>query len=474
MLTIDALKAFGADTDEGYWNSGAIKTLIKKSAKNKMDGSTLSSAEYTFKSSGSFKASDYAGKWLKVTLRARSNNKISSWWTDEDPDGAATVNYYWVQVPKVKLDSPSLTRIDNEAVGYYCNTNDYTWSATPPEATLHHIVINKPAFEFTPVDYADGYEINYLGFDGKTQNIYIVPNTSKTEFAVYYLINDVEDGELPYVDASGMSDVEYINNHYMKKIGTINSETSIDLPYSATINPKVYVTDDSVSEKLTIPAGIKYSQCKVVLTLPDLTGKVTIADGGANDGELNLTGDNNFTKQLTVQAVINEDNEHYYVSSPVNSWKRISNTDNDGSIDDIDTEGAIEDSEFKDKISIDSSETSPLIVKTVEGVDLNYYKANLTSKMPIVYCVRVMKETEEEPVALLYSYVNKSVRNDVTGETNYTGELAILNEYFDDTTANYKLYISAAKITDSNGISVWSKEWCLEKTGIGDIVNVGP
>lgn len=464
----------GADTDEGYWNSGAIKTLIKKSAKNKMDGSTLSSAEYTFKSSGNFKASDYAGKWLKVTLRARSNNKISSWWTDEDPDGAATVNYYWVRVPMVELDSPSLTRIDNEAVGYYCNTNDYTWSATPPDATLHHIVINKPAFEFTPVDYADGYEINYLGFDGKTQNLYLVPNTSKTEFTVYYLINDVEDGEPPYVDASGMSDVEYINNHYMKKIGTINSETSIDLPYSATINPKVYVTDDSVSEKLTIPAGIKYSQCKVVLTLPDLTGKVTIADGGANDGELNLTGDNNFTKQLTVQAVINEDNEHYYVSSPVNSWKRISNTDNDGSIDDINTEGAIEDSEFKDKISIDIPETSPSIVKTVEGVDLNYYKANLTSKMPIVYCVRVMKETEEEPVALLYSYVNKSVRDDVTGETNYTGELAILNEYFDDTTANYKLYISAAKITDSNGISVWSKEWCLEKTGIGDIVNVGP
>ena len=450
----------------GYWNFGALETLVKKSEKNKMSGNKLESATYSFKLGNGYTPSDYAGKWLKITLRARSDSKISSWWTDEDPDGA-TVNYYWVQIPKVKLDSPGLATTDDYIEKYYYVPSNNEWTNVEQDATLCHIQIRKKTFDFDVVDYADAFEIKYLGFDGKVQYIYLVPNdVAKSSFTVYGTISGDEDTQ--YLEA----DTSYIlvNNRYMTGYGVVNSENNINIPYGATINPKAYVEDTSVSDRLFIPATICYSEGEIKLVLPDLIGSVV----NDENEERTLEGNNNFTKQITVQALINEGNENSYVASPVNSWSRSSNVDAGSINNNMPVADIITDIKsgrtFSGLDNIDAS-----LDKVVGSETKRYYNVTFSSSSKAVYCIRVMDESGAEPVLAGTCYlVADSEKTDiVSGEvTAYTGNMAILSDFLDN--ANYKLYISVANVSDQNGISDWSEEWYFSKTGIGDKVPVEP
>ncbi len=458
----------GAANSEGYWNSGASKTLVSKSEKSKMDGEKLSSATYEFKLGSGYTPSDYAGKWLKIALRARSNDKISSWWTDEDPDGA-TANYYWVQIPKVKLDSPGLGSAEAVVEKYYYNPETVEWTNVETDATLRHIEINKRAFDFDVVDYTDAFEIKYIGFDGKVQYVYLVPNNeAKTEFTVYGVISG---SEVPYLEENG-AEYTIINNNYVVEYGMVNSENSVNLPYGAVIDPKVYVDDASVSDSLFIPATVGYNNGKIMLVLPDLTGNVL----DENNHEKDLVGNNNFTKQITVQALISADNENNYVASPVNIWSRSDNTDSSGSINNSsEAEAAIVDiTEGTAFTGLDSIDVS--LDKVVGAETKYYYNASLASSLNLIYRIRVMDVSGAEPalVGASYAVTNSVTVDDVTNEVTYSGCMAVLNDYIDDTTGKYKLYISAAKISDGNGISEWSDEWYFSKTGIGEKVQAEP
>ncbi len=46
----------------------------------------------------------YAGKWLKIALKAKSENNIDSRWTDQDAE-ASSINYRWIRLPYILKDN---------------------------------------------------------------------------------------------------------------------------------------------------------------------------------------------------------------------------------------------------------------------------------------------------------------------------------------------------------------------------------
>ncbi|MBQ8912506.1 MAG: hypothetical protein IJ054_00480, partial [Lachnospiraceae bacterium] len=115
--------------------------------------------------------------------------------------------------------------------------------------------------------------------------------------------------------------------------------------------------------------------------------------------------------------------------------------------------------------------TDDTLDKTVEGSEpIRYYRAQFTSTEPVVYCIRVMDVSGAEPslAGTVYA-VTKEYTDPVTAEVSYTGELAVLSDYFENA-AGYKLYISAARISSTNSISEWSDEWYFDINGIGSKV----
>lgn len=465
----------GSETVDGYWNSGALKTLIKKSAKNRMEGSTLSSAEYTFKSSGSFKASDYAGKWLKVAIRARSDNKISSWWTDEDPDGAATVNYYWVQIPMVKLDNPGLRDAENEQVSYFCDPeNGNVWVTTDPANTLYNIKVNKKAFDFNVSDYADGFEIKYLGYDNQVQYIYLIQKEDGTGFDVYGFKADALSSSIDTLESAEDNANEF--NQYTDKYGTLDVGETLEIPYSASFDSALYITENTSLGLITVPAEIRYNEGGyVTLILPDMVESVVASNNG-NPVTYNLDdGTHNYTKQITVQALIKDNNQYYYISSPVNSWRRNAQSVSDGSFeDDFETDETITDlTETITHVSGLDAIDSGLDATDENGNPVYYYNVSFVSTEKLIYRIRIIDDSDTNQVLSGEKYVVISTANEtdsVTGEIiSYVGKLGIMDKYLNEQD-KYDIYISAAKITDSNGISAWSKEWHFGKTGIGEVV----
>ncbi len=163
----DASKVAAGDVPEDpaegtvYWNTGATKTLIYKEDRELMDG-VLTDAEYRLTGL----ESEDAGKWLKIALRNVADNNISSWWTDEDegPDptgtgGSGTVNYCWVQIPRIQLETVSLSQ---EQTSVFYNPEKNQWSMNA--LTGHNVEeAVQTTLAFNLVDHADGYRLQIVG-----------------------------------------------------------------------------------------------------------------------------------------------------------------------------------------------------------------------------------------------------------------------------------------------------------------------
>lgn len=104
----------------------------------------------------------YAGKWLKIALRATCKTKINSPWTDQDKDGES-VNYKWIQIPNVKLDDVNaeeteVTRYEYNGVIYNAITD------VPEEASQNQIAtITSKALQFKEDRNLAGYGITLVG-----------------------------------------------------------------------------------------------------------------------------------------------------------------------------------------------------------------------------------------------------------------------------------------------------------------------
>lgn len=140
------------DTSSDYWNSGSglIETLVTKDAQKVMNGN-FSSSSYVIKG---MKA-EYAGKWLKIALRSISDSNISSWWSDEDDPTEKTVNYKWIQIPRIQIEEAQ--QAEGLKTIYYNSHGEWTL-----ENLVTHTLVEQKSLKFEGSLYADGYRIQRI------------------------------------------------------------------------------------------------------------------------------------------------------------------------------------------------------------------------------------------------------------------------------------------------------------------------
>lgn len=313
----------GNATNEGYWNSGALVTLNKKSAVTVMDGN-LSDAAYTI----GLGKPEYAGKWLKIAVRSVSDNNISSYWTDEDETEDATVNYRWIQIPRVQVEEPQIAA-ESKNMYYDSDSKSGAWRGDPGQEDKTQTTdwtFAQTKLSFAQVEQADGYQLQLI-HNGNSRTdlgdtdysisyvdwLYIEKNEEQT-YDVYYLTSD------PNIDLSGEV------YHPEGKGSAINSDAAylatlsgvdewVQLPYKASVQTGIDEAErvEAVSYLRWVETAEGAGQFELVL--PDTEA----LEGGLITGAL-------FTTQVSSQVLVSKENMLRYADSTVSNWYRT----NDG------------------------------------------------------------------------------------------------------------------------------------------------
>ena len=435
---------------------------------------TLAESTYTIKSTSSINLADYAGKWLKIAIRAAKTTEVNSPWTDEDTDGAS-VNYYWIRIPEANLDNVGLTTSNSttQGVRYFYDNETTDWVMGTSDSTFYHLSMENKAFEFNTREYADGYELKIVGEDNSTQTIYVIPNPDKTTYEVYgiYTGTDIKYIKHSGTDLAGKYDDEFAM--YAMHYGTLDSSDTdniVLLPYRAKIDRIDVNAGDNTVDDLYVRAYMKLdSNGKIRLILPDIT-KLSVAtlSNSATDPVEVTSNKYNFTKQVTAQALVKNENLEYYNESGVDSWVRLdSNTKTWSDATTSYTEAdAI--TNISDVTTVAVSSDSSLTTSDNTG---SYHRVSFKSDSQIIYRIMVTESVNGNENLICKSYGGIVTKVTDGGTTYYQNDVAILSEYLTDTT-KYKVYISVARIgTNWNGISDWSDMWYLTASGIGAKVN---
>lgn len=308
------------ETKEGYWNTGALTTLVEKASERKMEGS-LTEAEYVLETDGR----QYAGKWLKVALRSISESNVSSNWSDEDETTEETINYKWIQIPRLQVETPKLSQ-DTKTL-YYANgiwkgdptqtepadVNDLDVLQTslsfeaPKNADYYQVQLIRSVRENAKIDPDESYTIQYIDW------IYIENNSGDPNRQhVFYATSDPGFEEETYRQTPGLP--VCIQNEQAVYLGDITGRGSfIELPYKeeaseGPLEDSAKVTAVSYLQK-TLSADEK-TQLSIVL--PDAE-----SIGGYTDDSYR------FTSQVSVQANVSQEALTRYEHSRISNWYRM-------------------------------------------------------------------------------------------------------------------------------------------------------
>lgn len=173
------------------WSNGSLQVFASKTtnASYVMKGDTLKQASYTLKLNGEQQLSDYAGMYLKVAVRAITENKISSVWTDEDSTENNTVNYQWIPIPKVQISSPevSLSEVSEE---YSIEESDANY------------IVARQKMQIGLSKYADKYEITFIensNSDGQDViSMTMEKDSELDQYALYCIRTSVSGNSIEY------------------------------------------------------------------------------------------------------------------------------------------------------------------------------------------------------------------------------------------------------------------------------------
>ena len=110
----------------GCWNEEARITLYTKENPLVIGGTTASSGSLVdHLSVPESILTDYAGKYLKLTIRTNGENTVNSKWTDED-EADATLNYVWIRLPKAQVEDVEISEGESEEVVTEVTASDGT------------------------------------------------------------------------------------------------------------------------------------------------------------------------------------------------------------------------------------------------------------------------------------------------------------------------------------------------------------
>ena len=246
----------------------------------------------------------YAGKWLRVALRAVSASNISSYWTDANPDTeAAQAKYAWIQIPRVQLARPEVTKntvLDPNVQFSDENSADLT----------------RQVLDFNTVTNADDYVLTVIQngilkhLDGKNYTVsyvhWIYLDKTDAGYDVYYATSNPDANitvEVDTADTDKDGDQYLVNAMHMYKLGTLPSgESTLDLNgYTVSIpandNPTV-TTQTTASLTFTTESGGSGTEGTFRLKLPDVE-KI---------GDKDVKSSTYPTSQVTVQALTDTTN----------------------------------------------------------------------------------------------------------------------------------------------------------------------
>ncbi|MDD3403020.1 MAG: hypothetical protein PHQ72_06655 [Hespellia sp.] len=376
--TVEKIANAGDAADEsvqtGYWNSGAVKTLILKSTETTMDGNLILAA-YNL----ALTNQDYAGKWLKVALRSISESKVSSMWSDEDDVTEATVDYKWIQIPRIQVDTPQIAT--EKKTLYYL---DGVWKGNPnadaPE-TVNDLGVTQTSLSFDAIAHADQYRIQLIRAAKADQVIdaeknYVVQyadwiyveKTDDGGYHVFYTSSDPNFDPTSYWTAKA-EHPEYnypdcrqnVNAIFIGDIG--NDGDFIQLPYQETAREGVL----EVSAKVDVVSYIQKRDGGFNIVLPDAESVGDYEDSSFL-----------FTSQAAVRANAAEENAGRYANSKVNDWYRKS----DGSASTI---------ILNDEESAEILNGVPYELRSSEREDISY-EITATAPYRLVYNIQVLDE----------------------------------------------------------------------------------
>lgn len=401
---------------EGHWNSGATEILHTKSNGAKMSGTAVDNATYSLNvTDDNKKLSDYAGQWFKIAARATSDNKISSIWSDEDEAAGNTVNYFWYQVPRIKIADPGLVE---SSMNRYYNPENNIWSLDI--GSLEMVATNR-LLTFKDVDYADGYKIQLVSGSEKTFR-WIYLDKDEESFNVFYSETSSEDAAV--VDE---------NSVYTKNIGTLTKDgVVLKLPYEVTLNIAEF--GDLSSREVTLDMQMYIDEeGHVNMLLPDIIGAGTVSDV--------LDASYNFTNNVSAQAVVKADRKLSYDSSQIDVWTRTT-------ADKV-NEDAVETIENAPVIGFDADKTNEEDTAAPAETPNNLYYFKVTSDIADedMYLVKIHTITDTDNL-VRYEGLKKDVY--------YTFDKMLFAEG-----STSKVMVSFAKVTNGNVITKWTEEVAL-------------
>lgn len=255
---------------------------------------------------------DYAGKWLKIAMRSVSDNQVSSFWSDEDEASEGTVNYAWIQIPRVQIATPEISDTA-QSVTYPITGGESTVTVKqtvlrmelPGHSDLHRIQIVRSEDQTTLKQDNKEYAVQYLDW------IYLEPTETSGEYAVFYATTDPNT-----VFSSTETDAKKKNSKQDApvgvKIGVLTEGSTLELPYQVTMKyPGNEAWTISVKSKLSLSKTADGTE-RVTLLLPDAE-QVDIQSPNQDDLH---------TAQVSLQSLASEKQQSCYANSKINNWWR--------------------------------------------------------------------------------------------------------------------------------------------------------
>lgn len=310
----DRSQAAAGDDIAGSWNENAAWTLLRKSDSVTMEGNAWEAALNL-----NTIPARYAGRWLKVAMRGISDSNISSWWSDEDESADATLNYRWLRLPRVQVETPEWTESEEEV---YYEEQEEGWQVDWEKGSQIHV--KQTALSFLEREFSDGYQL---------QLVHALERTGEEFYASdvdwIYLVKD-EDGYQVYyqtTDQEGRpqeaSDGEALQECFMDPdavlIGTLGPDNTTLLLPRATRVRCTASGDDSI----TLNSYLEWQEGSIKVVLPDA---LQVDYGGeVHSGSPEDTEYSNsylYTSQASVQGRLSEADEAYFEDSLISKWYR--------------------------------------------------------------------------------------------------------------------------------------------------------
>ena len=286
------------DDDASYakddWNEGAVMTLYSEEAPcslgNAADGEAVPLRLTDFERY----PGEFAGKWIKIVLQARSDTRIDSLWSDMDTAGM-TVNYVWVHIPEVILNDVDLTvsapdgedetDSDGGVIRYLYDGKLYNES----QDSEHEIRIASKTLRFTEDRNADGYHITITGITSGTDenkhvyHIYLQRHMENVQDAMVF------DGTWDVYLAGALTDIATAQDEEYRGatcsqdeaavwIGRIGAEFATeDGTGEDTVNtiidiPDISICSETLPGDIAITAQLRYVKDEggLLIVLPDV------------------------------------------------------------------------------------------------------------------------------------------------------------------------------------------------------------